>query len=103
METVALTPFRIFFIIVVIVSLVAVFRTFVWSTPPNKRSDRVLLFLRESIGSICVGMVVIYQWNAFTGWRLPITLVSFAVALGVVSDLRTLLLKLKIKDNQINL
>jgi len=55
------------------------------------------------IGSIFVGMVATFQWRAFTGWRLPVTLVAFAVVIGVVSYIRKVLSKTNVKDNPINL
>jgi len=59
--------------------------------------------MREIISSVFVGMVATFQWSAFTGWRLPVTLVSFAVAIGIVSYIRKVLSKTNIKDNPTNL
>jgi len=98
-----LTSLKVFIIAVVSFTLVDAFRRFILETPPNTPSDRFLLLVREIIGSVFVGMVATFQWSAFTGWRLPVTLVSLAVAIGIVSRVRMVLSKRDVKDNSLNL
>ena len=97
-----LTSLKIFIIVVVSFTLVSVFSRFVLEKPPRGGSDRFLLVVRESIASIFVGMVATFQWRSFTGWRLPITLGSLAVAIGITRYVRKVRSKTNVKDNLVN-
>jgi hypothetical protein len=94
-----LTSLKVFIIVVMSFTLVAAFRRFILETPPGTPSDRFLLLMREIVSSVFVGMVATFQWSAFTGWRLPVTLVSFAVGIGIISSIRKVLSKSNVKDN----
>jgi hypothetical protein len=97
-----LTSLKVFVIVVMSFTLVAAFCRFILETPPSTPSGRFLLLVREIISSVFVGMVATFQWRALTGWRLPITLVSFAVAIRFVSYIWKVLSKTNVKDNPVN-
>jgi hypothetical protein len=97
------TSFKVFIVVVMSFTLVAAFDRFILQTPPSTPSGRFLLLMREVVGSVFVGMVATFQLRAFTGWRLPITLVSFGVAIGMIPRIRKVLSKANVKDNTSNL
>jgi hypothetical protein len=97
-----LTSLKVFIIVVVCFTLVSVFSRFVLEKPPSRGSDRLFLIMSEIIGSVFVGMVATFQWRAFTGWRLPITIGSFVGAMGIAYYVRKVRSKTKVRENPIN-